>query len=348
MKKILLLGAQGMLGAEIFNISLERDDIEIVPFSRFNVDLTKEEEIVEKIVTVLTEKNIDAVINTSAYTIVDKCEEGRGEELSMAINAVAPKYIVEACKTENVPLFHFSTDYVFSGDTNQSFNENDDTEKFPAVNKYGMHKLFGEKEVLKYDKGFVLRTAWLAGPYGQNFVNKMVHLMKNVPELKIVKNEWGSPSFTQDVAESVIKLSISDELPKNKILHVVNERGEEYKGGVSRIDFVEEIKNYLGFETKIIPVKTFETIAKRPLSTALNNNVIEKLPDWKDGLHVFLAKEKEKIEKKRKVALKKQKAADKYNAQQEQLRKEREEEELKEAELKAKGKKAEKNSLKNS
>lgn len=334
MKKILLLGAQGMLGAEIFNMSLERDDIEIVPFSRFNLDLTKEEEIVEKIIAVLDAKKIDAVINASAYTVVDKCEEGKGEELSLAINAVAPKYIVEACKTKNVPLFHFSTDYVFSGDTNQSFNENDDTEKFPPINKYGMHKLFGEKEILKYTKGFVLRTAWLAGPYGQNFVNKMVHLMKNVPELKIVKNEWGSPSFTQDVAESVIQLAIADELPANNIIHVVNERGEEYKGGVSRLDFVEEIKNYLGFDTKITPVKTFETLAKRPLSTALNNTVIKKLPDWKDGLHVFLAKEKEKIEKKRKVALKKQKAADKYRAQQEQLRKERAEQDLKEANAK--------------
>ena len=332
MKKILLLGAQGMLGSEIFNISLERNDIEIVPFSRFNVDLTKEEEIVEKIVTVLAEKNIDAVINTSAYTVVDKCEEGRGEELSLAINAVAPKYIVEACSVKNVPLFHFSTDYVFSGDTNQSFNENDDTAECTPVNKYGMHKLFGEKEVLKYEKGFVLRTAWLAGQYGQNFVNKMVHLMKNVKELKIVKNEWGSPSFTQDVSESVINLVLADELPKNKILHVVNERGEEHKGGVSRIEFVEEIKNYLGFETKITPVKTFETIAKRPISTALNNNVIEKLPNWKDGLHVFLAKEKEKIEKKRKVDAKKQKAAEKYQAQQEKLREEREEAEKKEKE----------------
>ncbi len=331
MKKILLLGAQGMLGSEIFNISLERDDIEIVPFSRFNLDLTKEEEIIDKIVEVIEEKKIDAVINTSAYTTVDKCENGKGEELSLAINAVAPKYITEACRTKNVPLFHFSTDYVFSGDTNQSFNENDDTEQFPPVNKYGMHKLFGEKEVLKYDKGFVLRTAWLAGPYGQNFVNKIVHLMKNVPEVKIVKNEWGSPSFTQDVAESVIKLAIADTLPSNNIIHMVNERGDGYKGGVSRIEFVEEIKNYLGFDTKITPVKTFETIAKRPISTALNNTVIEKLPDWKDGLHVFLAKEKVKIEKKRNVELKKQKAAEKYRAQQEQLRQERSEQEAKEA-----------------
>ncbi len=323
MKKILLLGAQGMLGSEIFNISLERDDIEIVPYSRFNVDLTKEEEIVDKIVSVLEDKNIDSVINATAYTVVDKCEEGRGEELSMAINAVAPKYIAEACRQKNVPLYHFSTDYVFSGDTNQSFDENDDTDGFSPINKYGMHKLFGEKEILKYEKGFVLRTAWLAGPYGQNFVNKMVHLMKNVKNINVLKNEWGSPSFTQDVAESVINIAKSDNLPKNKILHIVNERGEEFKGGVSRIEFVKEIKNYLGFETTITPVKTFETIAKRPMSTALNNTFAEKLPDWKTGLHNFLAKEKEKIEKKRAVELKKQKAADKYRAQQEKLREEK-------------------------
>ncbi|HIQ57136.1 TPA: NAD(P)-dependent oxidoreductase [Candidatus Gracilibacteria bacterium] len=324
MKKILLLGAQGMLGSEIFNMSLEMDTIEIVPFSRFNLDLTKEEEIVEKIQTVLVNQNIDLVINASAYTIVDKCEEGRGEELSLAINAVAPKYIVEACSSKKIPLFHFSTDYVFSGDTNQSFDENDDTEKFSPVNKYGMHKLFGEKEVLQYEKGFVLRTSWLAGQYGQNFVNKIVHLMKNVPDIKIIKNEWGNPSFTPDVAESVLKLAIEKELPKNKILHIVNERGEDHKGGVSRLEFVEEIKNYLGFETTITPVKRFETLAERPLSTALNNNLIEKLPHWKIGLHNFLEKEKEKIEKNRKVTLKKEKAAEKYRAQQKQQKEERE------------------------
>ncbi len=323
MKKILLLGAQGMLGSEIFNISLDREDFEIVPFSRFNLDLTKEEEIIEKLTAVIAEKNIDAVVNASAYTVVDKCESGKGEELSFAINAVAPRYITQACSEQNIPLFHFSTDYVFSGDTNQSFCENDDTEKFPPMNKYGMHKLFGEKEVLQYDKGFVLRTSWLAGQYGQNFVNKMVHLMKNVSEIKIVKNEWGSPSFTHDVAESVIKIMISDTLPKNKILHIVNERSGEYKGGVSRLAFVEEIKEYLGFETRITPVKTFDTVAKRPISTALNNTMAEKLPDWKDGLHVFLAKEKEKIEKKRAVEKKKQKAAEIYRAQQEKLRAER-------------------------
>ncbi len=323
MKKVLLLGGQGMLGSEIFTQSLEMDTVDVIPFSRFNLDLTKETEIVKKLQKFIDDNSIDVVINASAYTVVDKCEEGRGEEQSFAINAVAPKYIVEACKEKNIPLFHFSTDYVFSGDTNQSFNENDDPDIFPPINMYGKHKLQGEKEVLQYEKGFVLRTAWLSGQFGHNFVNKIVHLLKTAPQIKVVKNEWGSPSFTTDVASHVLRLVTADTLPENSIFHVVNERGDEYKGGVSRVEFVEEIRNFLGFDTPIIPVKTFNFVAKRPISSVLNNNYGEKLPDWKTALHALLAKEKEKIEKKRQIAYKKEQAREKYRAQQEQLRAEK-------------------------
>lgn len=319
-KTFLLFGAQGMLGAQIFNDSMDRNDIEIIPFSRFNVDVNNEEAVqkaVEKF-------DIDGVINTTAYTQVDKCE--KDEELSSVhqknkthyecwkVNESAVENIVNACKKQKIPLFHFSTDYVFSGETDQKFTE--DSVPNP-INEYGKSKLAGEKKVLEYENGYVLRTAWLAGAYGQHFVNKMVHLSKTVKSIKIVANEMGSPSFCADVSQSLFDCILQEKLPKEKIFHLVNE------GVATRKELLEEIQNFLELSTEIIPVKTFELPAPRPISSILINSKLPKLPHWKTGLHQLLKREKEKLDKKRAVEAKKLKAKEKYRAQQEKLREEK-------------------------
>lgn len=306
------MGAQGMLGAEIFHASLERDDIEIIPYARFNADIRNEEAVMEAV----QKFDIDGVINTAAYTNVDKCEDERWSDDAWEINAKAPEYIASACREKDIPFYHFSTDYVFSGETNQAFSE--DASVNP-INAYGAMKAEGEKAVLAYDKGYVLRTAWLSGEYGQSFVNKIVHFSKTLPSIKLITNEWGSPSFCEDVTASLFDLILSDVPPAGNIFHLVNE------GNASREELVAEIQDFLEMKTEIVPVKTFGLPAPRPVSSILKNTKLPPLPSWQDGLHRLLAVEKRKLDEKRIVKNKKEKAKEKYRAQQEVLKKEKEE-----------------------
>lgn len=312
-KTFLLFGAQGMLGAEMFNTSLERDDIELIPYSRFNIDIKDEVAVQEGIDMVMKKIEISGVINTAAYTNVDKCETQFEKTSSEAwnVNALAPGYIANACKKHDIPLFHFSTDYVFAGETDQKFIESSDPN---PINEYGRGKLVGETAVLEYEKGYIFRTAWLAGEYGQSFVNKMVHMLKTIPKIKIITNEFGNPSFCTDITESCFSFVLQEKLPKERIFHMVNE------GSASRKELVMEIKNFLELSGEIIPVKSFELPAPRPISSILTNTLLPALPDWKTGLHNLLEKEKKKLDKKRVIEVKKQRAKDLYRAQQAKLR----------------------------
>ena len=281
-KKILLLGSQGMLGTEIFNLSLENDDIEVIPLSRFHADYKKPENVKEMIEKFTQKFNIDAVVNTSAYTVVDACEDERNHETAELINAITPGVIAEACSSKNIPFYHFSTDYVFDGEVHQKFTENSE---ISPCNAYGKSKAAGEKNVLQFPNTKILRTAWLAGDNGVNFVHKMVHLSKNVENISIVTNEEGNPTFCLDVAESLFELVRNPEKYPEKIYHFVSE------GSASRKDLLVEIQEFLGLKTNITDVKQgfFELAAKRPYSSILLNTTFKKLPHWKDALHVFLA-----------------------------------------------------------
>jgi dTDP-4-dehydrorhamnose reductase len=297
MKKILLLGAQGMLGAEIFHESLKENNLEIIPFSRFNLDITNKNKVLDTIKNL----DIDLIINSAAFTMVDKCEEEKHKEISNIVNNLSLEYLVEVCRDKKIPIYHFSTDYVFNGENNKVFCEKDKT---CPINEYGRQKDAGEKIILNYDKGFVLRTSWLVGEYGPNFVSKIVHILKNNRNLSIIKNEYGSPSFCLDVAKSLLNL-LNKEEPKEKIFHMVND------GFVSRIEFVKEIQNYLGIKTEINPVKSIDLLAKRPISSALKNTYLPSLGSWKEGLYKFLEDEKRKIEEKRIIEDKKRKGQEK-------------------------------------
>lgn len=308
-KKVLLLGSQGMLGTEIFNLSLESENIEIIPLSRFHADYKKPEDVQAMIEKFSEEFTLDAVVNTSAYTIVDACEDEKNHETVSLVNAISPGVIAEVCSKKGIPFYHFSTDYVFNGDTNQKFTE--DSEPNPC-NAYGQSKLAGEKNVLKFPNTKILRTAWLAGDNGVNFVHKMVHLSKNVENISIVTNEEGSPTFAKDVAEALFDLILTPEKYPENIYHLVSE------GSATRKDLLVEIQNFLGLKTKIIDVKQgfFELAANRPYSSILKNTRFKKLPEWKDALHVFLAHEKEKQDKKRVLDAKKERAKELYRKKQ--------------------------------
>lgn len=290
-KKFLLFGAQGMLGAEIFHSSEEHPEIEVIPFSRFNADVTVPEQVFDAV----NKFEIDGVINATAFTAVDKCEDERWEQMAYEVNALGPKYLTEACRKKNIPLYHFSTDYVFSGMKGDLFDER--SPKNP-INAYGKMKSEGEDFVLEYENGYVLRTSWLSGEYGPNFVHQMVHFSKTRKSIDVVE-EYGSPSFCEDVVQALFQFVLNDEKPKENIFHLANE------GECSRRELVQEIQSFLQLHTEIHDRDDFGLLANRPVSSVLKNTLLPLLPSWKDGLHRFLKGELEKLEKAREVTRKK-------------------------------------------
>lgn len=276
-----------MLGAEIFEYCTEHSSkYEIVPLARFNVDVTDE----TKLYSILALHEPDIVINATGFTNVDAAEDEEKHDEVFALNVKAPESMAYWCFENNVSFFHISTDYVFSGKKGDVFTE--DAPVNP-INIYGKSKAEGEHAVMKYANSCIVRTAWLAGKHGHNFVNQMVHLSKNEPSITIIKNEWGNPSFTFDVARAIVSLCEDSKKWHGKIVHAVNE------GVVSRKELLSEIQTYLDLPTEIIEVNEYPVSAKRPESSVLQNTLLPPLPKWKDSLHKFLLPEKEKLEEKR-------------------------------------------------
>ncbi len=284
---IVLFGGQGMLGSELFEVlSEEFPTSQIIPLARFNGDITNPQWI---------EDTLDAfdpniVINASAFTSVDKAENPDFTEELEEVNVNAPEYMAKWCNNHNATFFHISTDYVFAGRYEESFSEND---KPNPINEYGKSKAKGEQKVLKYKNSTVLRTAWLTGEGGNNFVHQMVHLSKNEQSISVIKNEWGSPSFAKDVATTIASLCKTPETHRGKIYHIVNE------GIASRKEIVEEIQKFLELSTEIVEVEEFPLPAKRPECSVLKNTLLPPLPHWRDALHRFLQPDLEKLEERR-------------------------------------------------
>lgn len=299
-QKILLFGAQGMLGAEIFNIFSEDSRVEIIPLSRFNCDITQKDAVEESITTF----SPDVVINAAAYTNVDKCEDEKWEDIAFAVNALAPDYIASICSQKNIPFYHFSTDYVFSGEKDEIFLESSVPN---PINAYGVMKYEGEKNALQYPQTKICRVSWLSGDCGPNFVHKIVHFSKTRPTVSIVE-EYGTPCFVTPVAQQLLELIFTE--TEEKIFHLVSE------GSASRMELVQEIQKFLDIPTErnLVLSEYFDLLARRPLSSILHNTLLPPQKSWQENLHDFLSLEKEKLDKKRLVQAKKDAAKSKYQA----------------------------------
>ncbi len=195
--KILLLGKNGMLGSQFLKILSGSSDFEMYAFSKDDLDITNKSDLDN----ILNKISPDFLINCAAYTAVDECETNK--DLAFNINADAVKKMAEICDKKNICLIHFSTDYVFDGSKEQGYKEND----IPSpINIYGESKLKGEKFITKnMSKYYIIRTSWLFGENGKNFVDTMIKLAKERPELNIVDDQIGSPTYTKDLAEAVSK-----------------------------------------------------------------------------------------------------------------------------------------------
>ena len=251
--KILIIGANGMLGSDLKEVLKSH---ELILTGSKDLDITDQ----NKVYQFISEKSPDIVINAAAYTAVDNCETHYND--AYAVNALGPKYLAIACKNNNIPLIHISTDYVFEGNKKSPLVEED---KLGPRTVYGKTKLEGEKFIQENcKKYFIIRTAWLFGINGKNFVQIMLNLSKNQKEIRVVNDQIGSPTSNYDLSKSIKELLNSD---KYGIYHLTN------KGECSWYEFAKKIFELSKIDIKVIPISTEEypRPAPRPHYSVLNN-----------------------------------------------------------------------------
>lgn len=273
--KILITGARGMLGQDL--CSLLEIEHEIIKYDREELDIT-DAEMVNK---VLPELNPNAVINCAAFTDVDGCEENAKKEIAMKVNGYGPGNLAKACAKLDIPFFHYSTDYIFNGKEKDGYKE--DYDKIDPINAYGETKALGEKLIKENcTKYYILRTAWLYGKLGKNFVDTMLQLAEKNDTLKVVNDQHGKPTFTLDLAKRTKE--ILDQKAEPGIYHVTNE------GEATWFDFANEIFKIKGVKIKVTPCKTseFPRPAKRPEFSALINTKLPAMRSWQEALREYL------------------------------------------------------------
>jgi len=283
--KILVTGVKGQLGHDVVN-ELEKRGIEAVGVDIEEMDITD----AESVNRVIRETAPDAVIHCAAYTAVDAAEEN--EELCRRVNAEGPRNIANVCKELDLKMIFISTDYVFNGE-GERFWEPDDERAPKSV--YGQTKYEGELAVQDIlDKYFIVRIAWAFGINGKNFVKTMLRLSEKSDTVRVVDDQFGSPTYTYDLARLLVDMVQTE---KYGVYHATNE------GICSWYEFACAIFEEAGIDMKVIPVSTQEYGAKatRPANSRmskekLTENGFERLPAWRDALKRYIqALREEKI-----------------------------------------------------
>lgn len=275
--KVLVTGANGQLGYDVVK-ELQKQNIECYGTSRQDFDIV-DFEATEKFITNYMP---DAVIHCAAYTAVDKAEDEQG--LCYLVNASATENIAEICKKINAKMLYISTDYVFDG-TKDGFYEVYD--KPNPINVYGKTKLLGEQAVQKIlDKYFIVRISWVFGEHGNNFVKTMLRLGKERKEINVVADQYGSPTYTADLALLLVEMIRTE---KYGVYHVTNE------GVCTWAEFAEEIFKIAGMNVKVNHITTAEypTRAKRPMNSrlskeSLKDKIFFTLPVYSDAVNRYL------------------------------------------------------------
>lgn len=291
-----LIGASGMLGTEVQE-QLTQNGIKFVG-TNSSVDITNFD-ILQSFVEKTQQKDkINIIINCSAYTNVNKAETETA--LCNAINIDGVRNIAKIAKKIDAILIHVSTDYVFNGKATAPYGEDD--EKCP-LGAYGKSKSLGEDAIFKETKrAYVIRTAWLYGKAGGNFVFTMMRLMQEKPQIKVVSDQFGTPTYAKDLARAIltfVKLCKAQNLPDFGFYHFTNE------GKTSWHLFAKEIYNLAknanlikradNTDCEVLPCTTDEypTPAERPQYSVLSKQKMQSvldwtIPEWKESLQNFI------------------------------------------------------------
>lgn len=277
---ILITGASGQLGSEFRFISKNYKECNFIFTDRNTLDITNEKQVEN----VIHENKPDFVINTAAYTAVDKAEDQA--DLAKSINEQAPSLLAKHCNSIGCKLIHYSTDYVYNQSTNDPLQEDD------AVNPsciYAKTKLAGEDIILKEcPRSIIIRTSWVYSSFGNNFVKTMLRLGVQREKLNIVSDQIGTPTYARDIATTTMSLlqSISD--PSFNEYGVYNYSNE---GVTNWAEFAKTIFELENISCEVYPISTSEygAPADRPLWSVLSKDKIKRvfgieIPHWETSL----------------------------------------------------------------
>lgn len=306
MDKILIIGANGMLGQELVKIFKKDSGYKVLAWDRKDIDVTKEKEVMKKIAVMKP----NVIINATGYNALDKCEADKKEyQLAKDLNGLAPGYLARAAKKNKAILVHYSTDHVFNGEPkiiepegcshscsscglHQGFSPEigfREDDKPSPINKYGQTKLMGEKEIQKSMKNYyIIRLSKLFGAPGiseiskKSFFDVIVEAAKKNPEVKGVDEETSCFTYAPDLAKKTKE--IIDSKKPFGIYHIINSTPATWYEGA------REIYKLLGIKTKLTPVSgdEFPRPAKRPFYSVLVNTKLNPLRDYREALREYL------------------------------------------------------------
>ncbi len=276
---ILVTGSNGQLGWELGQLAASYPAFNFVLVDRSQLDLSFPETFEKMIQTIAP----DCIVNTAAYTAVDKSETEK--DLSYTVNATAVQTLASICKNLAIPFMTYSTDYVFDGEATQPYST---ATKVDPVNYYGSTKAAGEAMAMEANEDtIIIRTSWVFSSHGNNFVKTMMRLMKERDQLNIVADQKGRPTYAKDLAMATMKMIEAMNAGKSikGVYHFAN------TGETTWFDFAATIKAIAGLDCALNPIETkdFPTPAKRPAYSVLDTSKIEEalsiaIPHWEDAL----------------------------------------------------------------
>ena len=278
MSRTIIFGGRGQLGRDLERVFATQGDVTAVDLPE--LDITVEGAAADLVGAF----HPDLVVNAAAYTDVEKAEDE--EEAAFRVNEAGARFVARAAMAVDARVVYYSTDYVFGGTKTRPYTETDDV---APVGVYARSKLAGERATAAENEGhLILRTAWLYGPGGNNFVEKILGLAQTHAELKVVDDEIGSPTYTQDLAEATLALTKADACG---IYHVTN------AGTCSRYEFAQELLRLADLKTLVRPCASseFPTKAERPLYSVLDTAKFREATgyvprDWKEALADYFAR----------------------------------------------------------
>lgn len=268
--KILVTGAKGMLGQEILKLNNNIIGVDINDFNILDIFNMR---------NYINNNKPEVIIHCAAFTEVDKAELDRN--LALNINGLAVRYLVDICNDNNIKLVFISTDYVFDGTKNSPYLETDIPK---PINWYGMSKYIGEQFMSYCRKGYIVRTSWLFGKYGNNFIEKILNKINVNDSINVVNDQIGSPTYAKDLAVFLLKLI---ETEYYGIYHATNE------GYCSWYSFAKEILKIYNINKAAIPVTSdcIDNIAPRPKNSILSKcNMYKhfgKFQTWQEALKEY-------------------------------------------------------------
>ena len=283
-RRYLVTGVNGQLGYDIVRELNERGEYDVLATDKDEMDITDKDQVMK----IVKAYKPDVIFHCAAWTAVDKAET-EGKELCEKINVEGPKNLADAAIEVGAKLIYMSTDYVFDGEKplDELYKEDDITN---PKSVYGLTKFQGEEEIRRNPKHFITRISWVFGVNGNNFIKTMLKLADKYPELKVVNDQIGSPTYTVDLAKLLVEMAHTE---KYGTYHVNNE------GYCSWAEFAQYIMESNGKDTKIKPVTTEEyyegkdmsQIAYRPRNSKLDKSKLEqefyRLPSWQDATNRY-------------------------------------------------------------